>query len=411
MYVAILNNKFLTFVIAIGLMTVLSIGLRKRSSAVRAMLFSQAPAFAVAFYVLALLVSDYANVWDLIACGLFELLILCIYLRLFVNLIDCASALNPHAVTRMLYVSTAMQVITIWPLLTSVGFGIFSEGSRVAYLYDSSLAKYLTYTQVITGAVQAGLLASRINSQNGIGLLGLAVVLINFGSSLASGSKGAVFLWLAAILSLVSFKVLKARPVWLTLSLLICVSGLVVTAYFVGSVLGLTMAEFAELALSRFFLVNDARALAVDLRGFTNGVDFFSEAFRSLGNMLSLSPQNQNLGSFLYDTYFGPSGGSGANASLTALITAYSQPGMAFLPALLFSCILAFSAIAIRDIRRNMQVVSDKYIVTIMSMNLLLLFSQDFLAFQVALPLSFVIAPILMFSGRGFVRESRNAIA
>lgn len=123
-----------------------------------------------------------------------------------------------------------------------------------------------------------------------------------------------------------------------TLQLLVAVGGagaLVVSSIIIADFIGITTEQFTDLALSRFFLNNDARSLAFDLRSqVTAETGLLSESFRSLGNLFGSPPRNDPLGVLLYAQRLGVTNGSGANASLMALVTFYSTPGYATIPAL-----------------------------------------------------------------------------
>jgi hypothetical protein len=155
------------------------------------------------------------------------------------------------------------------------------------------------------------------------------------------------------------------------------------------------LAEFFDLAISRFFLFNDARALALDLRP-TYYVDsaLFSETFRSLASFFGSAPQNEPLGVLLYKEAFFTDGGSGANASLMALIVYYTEPGYSILSifvatgGLLLVFYLSKISLNFFQDTKNRLIVITLWTGTITS------YSQDFLAFQVFV---LITLPLMLF--------------
>jgi hypothetical protein len=241
-----------------------------------------------------------------------------------------------RAVELWLRSSLALQLLVSLPLVMSEGFGIFSEGSRIAYLESSGAAKYLTYAGVLLAPVQAGLLAQRLSGGHSPGATGYAVIASTFALSTLSGSKGGIFLWLASTLALTDYRRLRIRWMPILAGLIAVAVALVVTANIISETLGISEIEFAELAISRFFLNNDARALAFDFGGASRQPsELVSASFRSLSTLFGHGSIDPPLGLLLYERYFGVSTGNGPNASLIALIAYYSMRGYAMFPALI----------------------------------------------------------------------------
>jgi hypothetical protein len=222
-----------------------------------------------------------------------------------------------------------------------------------------------------------------------LGILGWSIIAINFTISVLAGSKGAAFLWLLSIASLIEYKhtnirIYKAIP-WLVVG----ISAASISSIIIADFLKLDIFQFIDLVVSRFFLTNDARALSLDLRtAQTIELSLFSEAFRSLGNLFGLPPKNAPLGVIMYSEGLLITDGSGANASFMALATYYFPIGYSLIPALLgiFGLVIFFGVARISTkllVRPTHRLVAASIWLTS-----LLSYSQDFLAFQIVFPLA-----------------------
>jgi hypothetical protein len=291
-------------------------------------------------------------------------------------------------VARLLRATLVGQVIVTAPLITSQGFGIFSEGSRIDYLYAASSAKYLTYAGILIASVQVPLLAHRISSRR-FGLLDLAIMLVAFGGSVLSGSKGGVVLWLVAIAALVNYRRAGISLGRGLLALAVLGSALGASSVLIARFLNLDVGEFAELAFNRFFLVNDARALAFDFRtGTTPDAGWFAESFRSISSLFGAPPRNSPLGVLLYGDLFGVETGNGANASLAALLAYYSNPGELIILGPLAAIGALAATLILATIARAVRTALSRTVVLAMGLVCLQQYSQDFLAFQIVAPLA-----------------------
>lgn len=397
MYEYLLSAALPTSLVALTLTWLASSLASRPRAAIRSLAFNFTPAFAAAFFVTAPFSDTVISLPDVFACFFFEFVVLCLFCRLLISMLDDVPRLNDASAKRALSLTLVLQVLLAIPIITSNGFGIFSEGSRIEYLYAGASAKYLTYACILLAGFQAGLFANRLGRAGrprGLDYLALAA---NFALSVLSGSKGVFFLWLLGSLALVDYRAARIR-----FGVAVCAS-LLITASFafmvqtLAGLLGLTAWEFLKLALSRFFLSNDARALAFDLRPLAEPTaSLFSESFRSLSALLGYSSSNPPLGVLFFDEYFGVSGGDGANASLTALIVYYSVPGYAALPALLATAAAVMLYLATRAARRALRGTVSRFAVTAWGIIALQQLSQDFLAFQVVMPL-IVVAVVIMF--------------
>lgn len=354
----------------------------------RSVLFGYGPAFACGFFVVGFSYEGNISRLDLVAGLILEFAVLLAYTALFAASLS-QIARGGGETRHWLRTSLVVQVVIALPILTSEGFGIFSEGSRIAYLDTSGAAKYFTYAAVLLSPVQAGLLAQRLSLGRSPGAIGYAIIVATFAISTLAGSKGGFFLWIAAVLALVDYAHLRIRWIPVLAGIAAASAALMVTANLVSDTLGITPLEFAELALSRFFLNNDARALAFDFGGGSGQLtELLAASFRSVANLFGLGSIDPPLGLVLYERYFGVATGDGPNASLIALVTYYSMRGYAMVPALL-ACLgvaaLYAGVVAWRDLVHGPV---RKMAVTVMGLTLVQQWSQDFLAFPLLFPLA-----------------------
>lgn len=401
MYDYLLDNKLATLVAALMISWLAFIGLGRRSHVFRSVLYAFGPSFACAFYFVGLSHGGKVSRTDLLAGLLFETVVLFAYLTLFcraLDLVRCAHR-SPEAqsVDRWLLFTLMAQLAVGAPTVLTEGFGIFSDGSRIEYLQGNALLKYATYAIVLLGAVQAGLLAYRMSAGRGVGWIGATVVVFGLASSLLSGSKGGVFLWFASVVALLSWNRVRGRR-WLVLT-----GGCVLTAAFAatasiaGDALGLTTFEFSELAFARFFLNNDARALAVDFGGAAVPLrEIFASSFRGVSATLGVAPADPPLGPLLNDLQFGITTGEGPNASLMALITYYSPRGYAIFGAVMASLgvwvLWSAAMLALRRLRRP----HTRLAVLLVGAQLIVSMSQDFLAFPLLLLSAMALVALLL---------------
>jgi len=352
------------------------------------MAFGFPSAFAAAFFLNGLLTPGAASLMDMVAGFTFEFFVLALLCRTFISLRRQVTALPAVATNQVMGVVLLMQLASFLHLLSSEGFGLLSEGSRIDFLFAGAAAKYLIYTGVMLAALQAALLASRITNGNGLRSLDYASILLTAASSILSGSKGGFFLWALSALSLVDYRKARLGKGLIIGGPLLLLAALWLTTRFVAEFLGLDTQEFAALAMSRFFLSNDARALAFDLQGQASAsATLLSESFRSLANAIGSPPLNIPLGQLLYELHFGLESNTGANTSTMALIVFYSKRGESLGPTIVASAagLLLYAGYAtVRRLERRPVV---RLAATSWAAVALLLFTQDFLAFQLVLPL------------------------
>jgi hypothetical protein len=147
--------------------------------------------------------------------------------------------------------------------------------------------------------------------------------------------------------------------------------------------------EFFELAFGRVLLTNDARALAIDLRSSHSDYSLLvNESFRSLSSLFGNRPTNDPLGMRLYADYFGSTGLTGANTSLMALVMFYGPSGSPFVLALIAAIAALTMYLGVRVARHTVGSPGGRYVVQSLGLIGISVFSQDFLAFQVVVPLA-----------------------
>jgi hypothetical protein len=387
-YEFILQNKAATLLIAIALAWLAAAMAGNARIALRTIAFNYGPSFACAFFVIGVFYDGQVSGFDLTAGLLFEFSVLVAFTKLFCDALKVGRYADDGEVSRWLKWSLALQLLVALPIATSEGFGIFSEGSRIAYLDAGGTAKYLTYAGVLISAVQAGLIAQRLSAVRPLGPTGYAVIVSTFAVSTLSGSKGAFFLWLASTLALVDYSHLRIRWMPILAGLMVVAGALAVTVNIGAETLGISSIEFAELAMSRFFLNNDARALAFDFGATGQSSDLIAASFRLLSTRLGYQPIDPPLGLVLYERYFGVSTGNGPNASLIALITYYSMRGYALFPALVACVGLAAVYRGVVGFRRVVHGPLRKMAVTLIGLALVQQLSQDFLAFPLLILLA-----------------------
>ena len=401
MYEFMLENKTATFILAVAAAWLASFAAGNSRQALRLIAFGYGPSFACAFFLVGFAYPGTVSNFDLLAGGLFEFVVLVAYARLFHEAVTYSKSLDSPEVEQWLKASIALQLLIAIPLATTDGFGIFSDGTRIAYLDDSAGAKLLTYAVAPIAAVQAGLIARRLSTVRSPGLAGYSAILITFVLSTLSGSKGGVFLWLLSILALTNFRHIRLRWKPVSVWLLAVTAALSLTVKMGAETLNISYSEFGELAVARFFLNNDARAFALDFGGAVGShSELLAASFRAISTRLGHPPTDPPLGLILYEHYFGVLTGNGPNASLIALIIYYSLRGYALLPVLVASLGVGIVYLAVLAARRAVRGAMRKMSVTLIGTLLIHQLSQDFLAFPLILIVAWAAVFIFIFTDR-----------
>lgn len=404
MYEFILKERLATVIVILLLAMLISSLVGAGSLWLKGLVYNFSPAMAASFYAVAFLATPQPKSVDLIAGLLFELTVLALFFKLFLNIKKSIVQICEADAARVLKWALLFQLLISFPNMNTAGFGLFSEGSRIDYLSSNSIAKYWTYAGLLISTVQAVFLASLVTSRGNIGILGCSVIAANFVLSVLAGSKGGVFLWLLSMASLIEYKRAKIQTYQIIITLMIVMASVWISSIIIAQFLNLEINDFIDLASSRFFLSNDARALSFDLRtSQTADFSFFSEAFRSLGNLIGLPPKNDPLGVVLYGEGLSIINGSGANTSFMALATYYFPIGYTLIPALL-GILGLIIVVGVAWITAMLLVSpATRLMATSIWMACLLTYSQDFLAFQVLLPIA-----VLVIFGIWIVRRRFN---
>ena len=397
MYEYLLQTKLLTFFFALvaAFLACLLVGDFRRAP--RAVAHNYGPSFACGFFLAGAFYDGNRRPWDLAAGLAFEFFVLVLYCMLLFDALKLIRYADKRSIDRWLFWTALLVVLLALPVIGREGFGIFSGGSRIDYLGEGGAPLYLTYASLLVIGVQAGLIAQRISLGGPIGKIGITVIVLNFVLSVLAGSKGSAFLWLASGLALVDYSRVRVRWSVVTVAVAALGGALWLTVSVVSGLLAISKTEFAELASARFFLNNDARALALDLGGGDDRVgELPEESFRGVYARLGHAPQDPPLGQLLYEIEFGISNGMGANSSAIALVHYYTLRSYSMVPVFFAGLALVCVYAGVVGLRRLMRGRQKKLAITLAGMLLLQNFSQDFLAFQVLLPVFFVAAALLL---------------
>ena len=164
----------------------------------------------------------------------------------------------------------------------------------------------------------------------------------------------------------------------LRIPIIVSVIFLGLTISYVGDFLSLSPEQMISTMFLRIFLSNDGRALAIDFASILNhgGSSLFQEAFRGLASTLGSPSVNMPLGQLLYQEAFNTVGLTGANTSSTELLIAYGgemEKALFVIVLLMMLSVLVFVARA-----------PGNYLFPrlVLGFSLVILLSQDILAFQ-----------------------------
>lgn len=353
----------------------------KSSFIFRSMLISSGTWLAPIFYLLYVAITKRISP-EVCAAFLVEMLFLAAYLMLLSKLLSCIGAmtrseLEPYI--RWFKVGIYVQLpITVF-LLAQEGFGIFSEGSRLEYIEYSRLNAYLTYAVILIGEVSMPIAAAIVSKSGRWDGWVLVYIVLAMTISVLSGSKGGALMQVVGLLCFIKLRKPAQYFKLLRVPVVLGIAFLGLTIVYVGQFLLLDPGTMISLMFSRVFLANDARALAIDFAGLFNNGSYalFREAFRSLASILGNSPVNLPLGQLLYAEAFDTIGLIGANASSTALLIAYGGAVEKFL---FMIVLLMMLAVLVAAARTPGLLLFPRLAV---GLALVILLSQDFLAFQV----------------------------
>ncbi len=355
----------------------------KSSFIIRSILFSFGFWLSPIFYIMYMIYTRTFSA-QIVMAFLLETLFLILYLMSFsilLKLVKSSHSPTLRTLKQWLKAGLIFNLALVAPLVFHAGYGLFSPGSRIQYLADSRLNLYLTYTSSLTAAIMIPIIAAILNREKIWSAIVVFYLVIEAALSVVSGSKGGSVLMLIAVLSLLQYRGTREYLTLLRIPIVVITTIVGSTIYYVGAFLHLDPFQMMGLMGSRFFLANDARALAIDYAGHLDqaSTSLFRESFRFYASFLGLPPINPPLGQLLYTQAFSTEGLIGANTSATALLIAYGGD----LERVLFAFGLSLAAISMWLLTRY----RNKYHLAsaAIGLSLLSLLSQDFLAFQVTI--------------------------
>ena len=207
MYYQLFDSYLEYFLTSLALIFFASVVARHSWFGLRLFFFTSfGPFFAVAFYIVGVLTSDPTTVGISIYLLVFEISIfaaLVLLLKKFLNRkrLESYDELDIKYVKifwRLFIIKLAMLVY----LSRQQGFGIFSQGSRIEYLNDSSINLWMTYFGIFLSYFITGLLLNRSLKTKKLDRYFVYFLVLLAAETLLGGSKGAVIMWLLGFLSL-----------------------------------------------------------------------------------------------------------------------------------------------------------------------------------------------------------------
>lgn len=388
-YIASLDYKVYFFAV---LFLLFVFGLSSKINVIfRSFLFSYSVFFSFILYLVFIII-DFR--FDYMAGLVFELSVLIFFLVLLSRYFKYVNnvMLDYEFFLRILIFVKILMLIF---LVNQSGFGMFhTDGQvRISFLGNNKYNKYIVYLWSTLSVLEAVAIASTYSTRRYITFGVFCIVLLNVIYSVLIGSKGGAVIWLVCVIALLpnsySFYFKSAHKV---LPIFLTVIGVVI--YYGAMNEGLELGDFLNLAFNRFFLNNDSRALSLDYSSAYDGFDLFLvHSFRGVANFIGLPIIDPPLGNLLFEYQFGVVDGRGGNASYSALMNYYLEPHLRFLVALFSVLILIFLTVVIYFIERFFSSAKIKVLVVVMGANLIMVISQDFLAF----PLVLVSSVLLLF--------------
>lgn len=389
-YLYIFESKLLTislgFVFAFFSVATVTRFKRSLSTAFRFLLYSFTGVFASGFMASIFFSNIPVNILDLLSSLAIEVAILFFTVVFFCVLLKFDDK-NYNYNNYLLYISLVILVINS-PLVLASSFGLFSSGSRLSYLGENPLFKYLTFATILLIGFMSVLVSRQLQSSGKVNTRIFIAFATIFIMSVISASKGMFFVFILQVIALIDYKRMNVSLSRVLVYLLIILILFIGSMILISEFLMLSYEQFINLVFSRFFLTNDARALAFDFRSSIHdrSLDvFIAESFRSFSSLLGWKLSYPPIGNYLFSLQKGSLTDDGANASLVALATLYSKDGEAILCYLLVIAlpllITAFSCVALyfdRHVPRQLFIISGSIVC-------LSQFSQDFLSFQLSL--------------------------
>lgn len=377
----------------LAVLTVLSLTFEREALTARSILFSFQFLISPLFFLSYMVVSQHITEVILIAAYL-ELLYFAVYRILFAHLFRQVVSMHRYELSRLrtyLSYGTWLIVILAASLYLQGGVGIFSTGSRNDIVQGSRVNLYLVYASLIVQAAMTPIVAALINAEKRWTRPVILYLVIISIQSVLSASKGAAILTFLAVISLLKFGRMRDYFRILRVPTLAVMALFSFTVYFVGQFFSLEPAEFISLMVSRIFIANDGRALAIDWSSYLNSGNssLFGESFRFYASLIGSPPKHPPLGELLYSLQFDTGGVVGANTSSTALLIAYGGE----IEKIAFSIVLALLAMGIG---LTAEIPGPRVTIRLaIGIMLLSYLSQDFLAFQVAVHTLVILSVVL----------------
>lgn len=222
------------------------------------------------------------------------------------------------------------NLILFYLIVTNpTSMGVFSEGSRIDYMAGGTLPLLLTYLSMVIQTAIMMAVGIRIYAQK-LSKLDFFTILFAFIGSLLSGSKGAVFLSIAYMMVIawgLGHHFNRKLKIILPLLATLLVGSY---TYFLSRFLNTTFVDNVNLAISRFILSADGRALASDyqihdaLMRNTHG-NLLSEIFKGFAPRLGSIVSDIPLGVAQYAAAFNINSYVGANAGISSTILSYYE--------------------------------------------------------------------------------------
>ncbi len=305
--------------------------------------------------------------------------------------------------------------ISLYLLLSNPNsFGLLSGGSRIDYLSNGGLPLLLTYFSAVVQNAIIIVISTRLY-KNKFSWLDILAFLITFMISLLSGSKGNVFMIILTIFILAFGLGYKLNKISLTvkiLSFIVFSASIIAYIYLMSVFLNSSFEQSINLALSRFVLSADGRALASDSL-INNAMmtnihgNLLAEIFKGFSYKLGVQVSELPIGRAQYAAAYSIDLFVGANAGLSSHILTYYR-NLSDLFAIFFCMLFIVVVIAVGYLTLYIsqgpfrKLISFSFLFT-----MLLTFVQDFQAFVLTAELLFVWM-LIIFSSKLIVTSVRN---
>ncbi len=289
--------------------------------------------------------------------------------------------------------------------------GIFSEGSRIDYLSNGTLPLLLTYLSTVIQTAITISIGVRIYAGK-LSKLDILTMLSGFVGSLLAGSKGAVFLSIGYMMIIawgLGYHFSRRLKMVLTMIALPLIG---LYTFVLTQFLNTTFVQNINMAISRFILSADGRALASDyiirdaLKLNVHG-NLLSEIFKGFAPRLGFVVSDIPLGVAQYAAAYNITAYVGANAGFSSTILSYYDNPIdlfsIFICLLFTTIVVAVGYLTLWVSRTPFQ----QFITLSFIFTSLLTFVQDYQAFVLTAALQFVWV-VYVFAVRIVVTASKH---